>query len=305
MTALIFIARYGKLALICGLLAGLLLPDLAQVLRWWIPELVALLLFLTAFRIGPIDALANLAELGRTALVVLVLQLALPVGFLLMLSLLGLPVTPLALALALVMAAPSVTGSANFAILLNGDPAPALRLLILGTALLPLTCIPVFALLPGFGDIGDVLAAALRLLAVILGAAALGFALRHWRAPDLPERGRKATDGLTMIVLAVVVIGLMSAIRPALETDPLNLLFWVGVAFALNFGLQGLAYVTLRRRGYPAAVPTSIVAGNRNFALFFVALSPEATEPLLIFLGCYQFPMYLTPTLLRRFYDPR
>lgn len=305
MTALIFIARYGKLALICGLLAGLLLPGLAQVLRWWIPELVALLLFLTAFRIGPVDALANLRELGRTALVVLLLQLALPVGFLLMLSLLGLPVTPLALALALVMAAPSVTGAANFAILLNGDPAPALRLLILGTALLPLTCIPVFALLPDFGDIGDVLAAALRLLTVILGAAALGFALRHWRAPNLPEQGRKAIDGLTMIVLAVVVIGLMSAIRPALESDPLDLLFWAGVAFALNFGLQGLAYVTLRRSGYPAAVPTSIVAGNRNFALFFVALSPEATEPLLIFLGCYQFPMYLTPTLLRRLYDPR
>ncbi|MDP5217548.1 hypothetical protein Q5Y75_09990 [Ruegeria sp. 2205SS24-7] len=305
MTALIFIARYGKLALICGLLAGLLLPGLAQVLRWWIPELVALLLFLTAFRIGPVDALANLGELGRTALVVLVLQLALPVGFLLMLGLLGLPVTPLALALALVMAAPSVTGAANFAILLNGDPAPALRLLILGTALLPLTCIPVFALLPGFGDIGDVLAAALRLLMVILGAAALGFALRHWRVPDLPEQGRKAIDGLTMIVLAVVVIGLMSAIRPALESDPLDLLLWAGVAFALNFGLQGLSYVTLRRNGYPAAVPTSIVAGNRNFALFFVALSPEATEPLLIFLGCYQFPMYLTPTLLRRLYDPR
>ncbi|MFA3917256.1 hypothetical protein [Ruegeria hyattellae] len=305
MTALIFIARYGKFALICGLLAGLLLPDVAQVLRWWIPELVSLLLLLTAFRIGLVDTLANLAELRRTVLAVLILQLALPVGVLLIVILLGLPASSLVLALVLVMAAPSVTGSANFAILLNGDPAPALRLLILGTALLPLTCIPVFALLPGFGDIGDVLAAAMRLLVVILAAAALGFALRHWRAPDLSERGRKATDGLTMIVLAVVVIGLMSAVRPAFENDPVELAFWVVVAFALNFGLQVAAFFTLRGRGSPAATPLAIVAGNRNFALFFVALSPEATDPLLIFLGCYQFPMYLTPALLRRLYDPR
>ncbi|MEX0348862.1 MAG: hypothetical protein AB3N15_05500 [Paracoccaceae bacterium] len=305
MTALLFIARHGKLALICGLLAGLLLPGLAQVLRWWIPELVALLLFLTAFRIGPIEVLANLGELRRTALAVLILQLAMPVGFLLLLALLGLPVAPLALAIALVLAAPSVTGSANFAILLNADPAPALRLLILGTALLPVTCIPVFALLPGFGDLGDVLVAALRLLVVILGAAALGFALRHWKAPNLSDRGRKAADGMTMVILAVVVIGLMSAIRPALENTPAELAYWVVVAFALNFGLQVLSYLTLRRREYPAAAPTAIVAGNRNFALFFVALSPQATEPLLIFLGCYQFPMYLTPTLLRRLYDPR
>ncbi|MCL6282787.1 hypothetical protein M3P21_04515 [Ruegeria sp. 2012CJ41-6] len=305
MTALIFIARHGKVALICGLLAGLLLPDIAQVLRWRIPELVALLLLLTAFRIGLVETLSNLAELRRTVLAVLILQLALPVGVLLIVVLLGLPVTPLALALVLVMAAPSVTGSANFAILLNGDPAPALRLLILGTALLPLTCIPVFALLPGFGDISDVMIAALRLLVVILAAAALGFALRHWYAPDLSERGRKATDGLTMIVLAVVVIGLMSAVRPAFENDPVELAFWVVVAFALNFGLQAVAYLTLRRRGSPAATPLAIVAGNRNFALFFVALSPQATDPLLIFLGCYQFPMYLTPTLLRRLYDSR
>ncbi|MEY8841936.1 hypothetical protein AB9K41_23145, partial [Cribrihabitans sp. XS_ASV171] len=181
--------------------------------------------------------------------------------------------------------------------------APALRLLILGTALLPLTCIPVFYFMPVFGELADVLTAASRLLAAILLAAALGFALRHWAIPDLSEGGREALDGVTVIALAVIVVGLMSAVRPALDTEPATLAFWFVAAVCANFGMQILAHVTLRYLGSRTPVPGSIVSGNRNFALFLVALPPEKTEFLLIFLGCYQFPMYLTPILMRRFYD--
>lgn len=302
---LTFVARHGKLALIAGLAAGLALPGLAASLRPWIPEMVALLLFLTAFRIGPRDTVENLGAVSRTAGAVLVLQLALPLAFLAGLGALGLPLSPLALAVVLMLSAPSVTGAANFAILLGAEPAPALRLLILGTAVLPLTCIPIFAQLPQFGELSAVLGAAGRLLAVILAAAALGFALRHWGRPGLSEAERRATDGLTVIALAVIVVGLMAAVRPALAEDPAGLGFWLAAAFGVNFGMQIVTYGVLRALGRADAVPTAIVAGNRNFALFFVALPPETTAPLLIFLGCYQFPMYLTPTLLRRLYERR
>ena len=46
----------------------------------------------------------------------------------------------------------------------------------------------------------------------------------------------------------------------------------------------------------------AITAGNRNIALFLVALPPETTDALLLFIGCYQVPMYLTPLLMTRFY---
>ena len=298
------VARHGRIVLIAGLAAGVLMPELALGLRGWIPHMVAVLLFLTAFRIGFSGTMENLQALRRTIVAVLLLQLAAPVVFLGLVLGLGLPVTPLLLAVALVLAAPSVTGAANFAILLGHAPAPALRLLILGTALLPVTCIPVLWLLPQFAALDSILLAALRLLAVILTAAAVGFALRRWAFGGLSDAGQKATDGLTVIVLAVIVVALMSAIQPAFLADPLNLFFWLCAAFALNFGAQIVVFHILRRSGHQNPVPTAIVAGNRNFALFFVALAPEATEPLLIFLGCYQFPMYLTPTLLRRLYEP-
>ncbi|MBO9451059.1 hypothetical protein J7426_12355 [Tropicibacter sp. R16_0] len=302
---LAFIARHGKFGLIIGLVAGLALPDLAIILRPWIPEMVALLLFLTAFRIGPREALGNLGDLRNTAVTALCLQLGLPLAFLFGLWAFGAPFTPLAMAIVLMLAAPSVTGSANFSILLGHEPAPALRLLILGTAILPLTCVPVMYLLPELGGLQATLLAAGRLLVVILIAAALGFALRQFGFPKLSDDARSAVDGLTVIALAVIVIALMSAIRPAFARDPAELAFWLVAAFAINFGAQIVTYALLKAKGRTDAVPISIVSGNRNFALFFVALSPEITEPLLIFLGCYQFPMYLTPTLLRRLYDPR
>ena len=50
----------------------------------------------------------------------------------------GLAGSPYAIAFTLMLAAPSVTGSPNISILLGHAPEPAFRLLILGTALLPL-----------------------------------------------------------------------------------------------------------------------------------------------------------------------
>lgn len=63
--------------------------------------------------------------------------------------------------------------------------------------------------------------------------------------------------------------------------------------------MQIIALLGLTRAHIRAAVPLSIIAGNRNIALFFVALSDEVTAPLLIFIGCYQIPMYLTPILMK------
>lgn len=300
MSLLAFIARHGRACLVLGLVAGLTLPGVAVALRPALPEMVAFLLFLTAFRIGLRAALQSLAALRQTAGLALVMQVGLPLiaaaGF----AAAGLLDTPVALALLLMLSAPSVSGAPSFAVLLGHDPAPALRLLIVGTALLPLTVLPVFWILPGLGGLAPVLRAAGQLMTVIALATAAGFALRRWVVPEAMAQGQQALDGITALTLAVVVIALMSAIGPALREAPETLLWWLAVAFAANFGLQALGFAILRPRS--DAVPLSIIAGNRNIALFLVALPPDVTAPILIFIGCYQFPMYLTPILLKRVY---
>lgn len=300
MSLLAFIARHGRACLVLGLLAGLTLPGIAVAMRPALPEMVGFLLFLTALRIGPRAAWESLAALRRSLRLALLLQVAVPLTAAALLWAAGLLGTPLALALLLMMSAPSVAAAPSVTVMLGHDPAPALRILILGTAILPLTVLPVFWILPELGGIGPVLTAAGRLMVVIGIATAAGFAVRHWLWHEMTETGRTALDGVTALTLAVIVVALMSAIGPALRNDPVGVLWWLTAAFAANFGLQLAAYALQGRDA--AAVPLSIVAGNRNIALFLAALPATVTDPILIFIGCYQFPMYLTPILLKKVY---
>ena len=258
--------------------------------------MIAALLFVSAYRIGPRAAIGSLTDLRQATARVLVYQLAAPLIAIALLSALGLLSTAPALAAVLVLSAPSVTGAPNFAILMRHDPTSAMRLLLLGTALFPLTVIPVFIALPVLPTLDAVLLSAGKLLLVIGLAVGAAFALR--RATALPESRISALDGLAAILLGVVVVGLMSAAGPTLKTAPASFALWLAFTLALNFSLQAAAWFL-----YPDTAPgQAIVAGNRNIALFLVALPEEVVSQLLLFIACYQVPMYLTPFVMRRLY---
>lgn len=299
---LVVAARHGRALLIAGLLAGVLLPDLAGAMKPWIGELVALMLFVAALRVGPRRAMGAVGELRASVGFAVLLQVALPLVAALLFVAAGFH-GALALALVLMMSASPISGSPNLVILCGSDPAPALRQLVVGTALLPVTVLPVFWMMPDLGGVGTVALAAARLLAIIAGATVAAFAVRHffWREPG--PRGIELIDGASAILMAVVVVGLMSAVGPAIRGDPAALATALAAAFAGNFGLQLASALLLRRLGMPQyAVSIGIISGNRNIALFLAALPAAVTDPLLLFIGCYQIPMYLTPMLLGGFY---
>lgn len=300
---LAFAGRHGRLLLVLGLVAGVALPGLAQAMKPWLQELVAFLLFLAALRVGPGRAAGSLRGALPTLGLTLAYQLVLPLGAAGIAATAGIADTPGAIALVLMLAASPISGSPNLAILSGADPAPAFRLLILGTALLPLTVIPVFQAMPSLGEGRDVLLASGRLLGVIAVAAAAAFLLRRTLLRDPGATGLRALDGASAITMAVVVVGLMSAVGPALRSMPGTLLGWLALATAANFGAQIVAAALLRKAGAGPALPAlAIVAGNRNIALFLVALPTTTTDQILMFIGCYQIPMYLTPLLLAGFY---
>ncbi|MGJ8616562.1 MAG: hypothetical protein ACSHWS_06945, partial [Sulfitobacter sp.] len=96
---------------------------------------------------------------------------------------------------------------------------------------------------------------------------------------------------------------LMAALNPALRSDPWAVAQWAFLAFAISYVLQALTLLALRRTALrPVAGPLAIGAGNRNIALFLVALPTDVLAPLMVFIGCWQLPMYLTPILLPRLY---
>ena len=127
--------------------------------------------------------------------------------------------------------------------------------------------------------------------------------MRHRFFP-LPSEGQvKALDGLSVLAFSFIVVGLMAALNPALRSDPLAVAKWAVLAFAISYLLQLATLLVLRRSPLRrVAGPLAIGAGNRNIAIFLVALPPEVLAPLMIFIGCWQLPMYLTPMLLPRLY---
>ncbi|WP_436398289.1 hypothetical protein [Roseobacter sp. S98] len=299
------ISDNARACLIIGLLLGLGLPGLAAAMAPWLPQMVAGLLVITALRIGHRAANGALSDLRWGLGSVALLQMVLPVGLFAACRLAGIDQTPAALAMVLATAAPALSGSPNLALLLGQDAGRMMQILVLGTACFPLTVLPVLALVPQAGAAQDVALSALRLLAVITGSTALGFFLRARFFPDPAPDTVRSLDGLSVLAFSAIVIGLMAALNPALRSDPVAVLAWGLLAFALSYGIQIAVYLLLSRSPLDTlAGPLAIGAGNRNIALFLVAMPVEIMGPLMVFVGCWQLPMYLTPILLRRLYQP-
>jgi len=284
----------------------LLFQGVAHLARPSIPVFISLLLLAASFRVGPAGLSGALGKLGTHIVITLVCQLLIPLLLIAVFAATGAQgifVT----ALLLVAAAAPISGSPNLVIMLGFEPAAALRQLIIGTAMLPLTAIPVLLYLPSMGTITAVALVTGKLLAVILGAAIIGFLLRSLpRFRQLDKAGIATIDGASAILMALVVVGLMSAIGDAFKASPAKLVLLFGFAFLVNFGFQLIGSLFWGRAfGNEFDVPMSVISGNRNIALYLTALPVAVTEPLLAFIGCYQFPMYLTPLLLRRFYQSR
>lgn len=235
-----WIAGQGRLLLVAGLAAGIVLPGLARAMEPMILPLIVVLLFLSALRIDPLAALPRgrgwLRALGLV--LVLLMQTGFPLVAVVLLWAAGWLSAPLAVGVVLALSGPPLTGSPGIAILTGAPPPPALRQMVLGTALLPLTVLPVFWLMPVFGDTGDVLAGTGRLLAIVLVAGGGGIVVRRmvprWQAPG-PQR---AVEGLIALAMGLVVIGLMSAVGPALMAASPAFWLTLAAAFAISFGVQ-------------------------------------------------------------------
>lgn len=282
------------------------MPWAAETMRQAIPAFIGILLFLALLRILPDSrAAASFRQGGAwsgTLLGVVLAQIGLPLLVLLVMTIGNAP--PLwSLAAALVAAAPPISGCPNLVLLLRGDAALAMRWLMLGTAILPLSCLPVMYLLFPEQSVTTLLRPALVLLALIGTSILLAVAVLRLSRSLQWTMNADALDGLGAVVLALMVIGLMAAVH-----DPHNGWPEIGQALMLaviiNVGFQCLGVIVSvgLKRGRSCSVATGVANGNRNIALFLAALPAGQMESLLLFIACYQVPMYLTPLLGDLFY---
>lgn len=311
---LTFLGRHARWVLPAGLIAGGLLPQLAAPLLSLVPACIVALLYVACLRIR-LDRFRGFAELVSCLPLLLLLQLALP---LLAVALLKLAAVPLQwqLPVILVCAAAPITGSPNIVLMLHGNASLALRALILGTAILPLTALPTLSIAFPNLPVTSLLLSVARLLALIALAVVLALLtlwLAHGRghqAARLPRLAAVLTplrlDGIAALLLVVMVIGLMAALHRD-DVTALHIASLLLLALVLNLALQwfggqlGRWPLRARLQGEAAqpgdAAAIGVISGNRNIALFFSAMPGMLSEEFLLFMACYQIPMYLSPLI--------
>lgn len=299
-----FFARHAQWVLVGGLIAGIAFPAAAGVMRPYIPEMVALILFLSALRMELSALKLSRKQFAMDLMVVLGLQLATPFAVYAILTAMPIP-TVWRDVLTVLYSGAAISGTPAFAFLMGLDGIRAMRLLIIGTALMPLTTLPVLALLPNVAAETSLLEVSMRLLFLIAAAAAAAFTLRKPVIRALGKDGPLLLNGLNALALAIFVLALMDAIQPVLRSDPIRVLWVLAIACVANLGTQVVyALIIALRAKSRGTVPTAseltptLGAGNRNMALFLAALPVSVTDPWLLFIGCYQVPMYLTPLLM-------
>ncbi len=243
------------------------------------------------------------AQLPTSVTLVLLAQVVLPVIVYCITFAAGFPYH-WCLAATLVAAAPPISGSPSLVILLNGDGALALRWLMLGTALLPITCIPIVSLLFPSQSITIMLRPAMILLALIGCSILLALWVFRVIRPRVQSWSAEALDGASALVLVLMVVGLMSAFHKP-STGWRDVVSMLLLAFAVNIGYQAMGVLGCRMLKQARARATSVGVsfGNRNIALYLTALPAAYMEPLLLFIACYQVPMYLTPLIGDLFYS--
>ncbi len=272
-------------------------------MRPFLPPLVMALLFLTLLRMKPGAILGSLVDLKQVAVTIVAFQLAMPLLVAGVGIVGGWTDTPVFLSLLIMAAAPSISGSPNMCLMMGYPAEYAMRLVVAGTAVLPITALPIFWLMPELGDMQAVLMTTLRLFLTIVVAILSAIVLRRTVLREPSNATLLNMEGAATITLAVFVVGLMPSLSAVAIVNPGVAIFWIVFACAINFGAQVVSF-RLTRTSLPPAKATafSLIAGNRNIAIFFVALPPEVTVPIMVFIGAYQIPMYLTPLIMGRLY---
>jgi len=245
-----------------------------------IGPLLAILLVISFLQLD--DSHSWFAELKSTTLLLLCMQLVLPVLMLLAMRALGVP-HAWQVPVTLVGAASCITGGPSIVMMLGGQGSAAIRLLIMSTLALPIT----HHLL---------MRTAIILASVVLGAFVLAKLLRRYLLGQYKAEQREWLDGLAAVFLALIVLGLMAAIHTAYDKPSLLLttLFW---ACVVNFAYQFLGLVLNHLFSTNLPIVFGVMTGNRAVAIFLTALPASTYQPYLLFIACYQIPMYLTPLL--------
>ena len=294
-------ARHGGALLGVGVFAGLLVPPLADAMHGFIAPNVVALMTLVLLRVDVRGAILHLRRPVRLGAVIVFHALVAPV--LVWAATAPLPLDPgIAGALVIFATGCAATSGAAFARLVGLDAELTLLATLATTLLVPLTAPPMVHLLIGI-DLALSLPGFMARLVLVVGVPlALSVAIRRVAGEARLAPLGPAIDGAVVWIVVLYGFGVMKGLAWRLLEDP----WWVAqaaaAAFAVNFGLNLATTLAFGGLGWRFAASAGLLGGNRNMALY-LAILPAAADPRVgLFFALCQFPLFLSPFLLRPVY---
>ncbi len=294
-------AARGSALLAVGVFGGLLLPPLAHAMRWFISPNVVALMTLVLLRVDIPATFAHLRRPAPLAAIVGFHLLACPVLAWVVAAHLGLD-AGIASGVVIFAAGCAATSGAAFARLVGLDPELTLLATLATTLLVPLTAPPIAYALMGV-ELAIGLPAFMGRLVLVVGVPlALSLAIRRAVGAQRLAPYGPAVDGAVVWLVVLYGFGVMDGLAARIAADPL----WVAqatlAAFMVDFGLNAATTLAFAWLGWRAAASAGLMSGNRNMALYLAVL-PAAADPRIgLFFALCQFPLFLSPFLLRPVY---
>lgn len=213
------------------------------------------------------------------------------------------PGPDLGLGLLLCALAPPVGSAAAIAAMLGLGAPLALLVSVAATISAPFYLPPLAAALAGAELSIDPIGMSLRLGAIVGGAALVAWLLRRHAGRWVAENPNAMT-GIAVLGLLLLAIGAMRGMREEIAAAPIHAVLLLGLAFAVNAGLQvtgALLFAGLERR---RALTVGLLSGNRNITLVWAAATPFlADRPAVeLFLAMSVFPIFMLPAATRRIF---
>ena len=304
---LAWIGRQRAVAVALLVVAAILTPPLGAILKPYLTEAVVGLLCIAFLRI---DVTAFHDHVRRPHLVLAAsawTMIVIPVLFAIGSRLAGVDDVGPALFTGLMLqavASPMMAAPA-LAVLMGLDGTLVLVTLCVSTVVTPLSA-PFLAALFGVDLALSPTALGLKLLAILAGSAVAGLALRKVIGGERVVRFRDEIDGINIIVMFVFVSAAMGDVGTVFLERPLLMGGLVVLAFVVFAALLIVTSVVFAVCGAKRAFALGMMTSQRNMGLMIAGLGGAVPELTWLYFAAGQFPIYLSPLLLRpvaRFVD--
>jgi BASS family bile acid:Na+ symporter len=301
-TLLEWMARRGGVLLMGCVFVGVALPPLAALLRDTLTVTVAGLMTLVLLRIDLGQVLAYLRRPLLVGALLVWLLIACPLIAWALVRAVGLE-GPLGAALVIMATGCAATSSPAFARLVGLDASISLVVAVLSTLLVPFTAPPLALGLMGI-DLAISVQGLMARLALIVGLPLLlSLLIRRLVAPPRLAAWSGRVDGMVVLLLVIYGIGVMDGMQAMLLAEPAWVAGGIALAFLGNFGLNLLTTLATLPAGRGVALAAGLLSGNRNMALYLAVLPAATDSRILLYFALCQFPLFLSPMLLRPIYD--